>query len=162
MPTLNPRISVTLTPRLDAVIREMSSLTGNSQSAIVAELLAQSLPVFERMVKVLRAAQRASTEAKESVRESIERAQADLERTLDLDFEAGTPGLPDLFERVERIGYRRRPGPAPARSGAAGRAGADPTLLTGGSGTPKKGTKQSKKTASGGSSHRVGKGVLNG
>jgi predicted DNA-binding protein len=66
MPTVNPRLSVTLTPELAAVMDRMSALTGNSKSSLVAELLESSLPVFERMMVVLEAANQLQDQAKEA------------------------------------------------------------------------------------------------
>ena len=56
MTTKNPRLTITLEPALAAQIKRMSELTGNSQSAIISELLDGSAPVFERVIKVLEAA----------------------------------------------------------------------------------------------------------
>ena len=56
MPTQNPRLTVTLTPEVSAVLRELSALAGSSQSAVVGDLLQSSLPVFERMVQAMKAA----------------------------------------------------------------------------------------------------------
>lgn len=57
MPTQNPRISVTLTPEIAALLDRLSVLVGNSKSSMVAELLAEAVPIFERMITVLEAAQ---------------------------------------------------------------------------------------------------------
>ena len=58
MTTINPRITVTLQPQVHAVLRRLSQLTKNSQSSLVGELLAESMPIFERMVEVLDAAEK--------------------------------------------------------------------------------------------------------
>ena len=63
MPAVNPRITITITPELHAVLRRLSELSGQSQSGIVGELLGESVPVFERMVTVLEAAQKLKAEA---------------------------------------------------------------------------------------------------
>ena len=59
MPTLKPRLTITITDDLACQLRELSRLTGNSQSALIADLLAGSWPVFDRMIEVLRAAETA-------------------------------------------------------------------------------------------------------
>ena len=56
MPTSNPRITITLQPAVSAILKRVSDLTGDSQSSVVASLLEQSMPVFERLVQVLEAA----------------------------------------------------------------------------------------------------------
>ena len=57
MATSNPRLTITLEPSTAAQLRRMSELTGNSQSQMVSEILAQSSEVFERMIRVLEAAE---------------------------------------------------------------------------------------------------------
>jgi hypothetical protein len=56
MPTPNPRISITLTPYISSLLEQMSGLSGQSKSAIVADILEQSAPVFERLILLLQAA----------------------------------------------------------------------------------------------------------
>ncbi|GAI87794.1 unnamed protein product, partial [marine sediment metagenome] len=84
MPTLNPRITVTLPPATAAQLRRMSELTGNSQSQMVSELLEQSSDVFDRMICVLEAAEAAQQSAREETAAKLERAQAKVERQLGL------------------------------------------------------------------------------
>lgn len=112
MPAVNPRITITLTPTVHAILKRLSSLTGNSQSAIVSELLQSSHPVFERMVSVLEAADRLKAEGMQApaqVRDSLEAVQANLERQLGLALEES--GLSDrpLLDEVEKV-PRRGPG----------------------------------------------------
>ena len=59
MPAKNPRLTITLQPVLAAQLRRLSELTGNSQSALIAELLEGSEPIFTRMIQVLEAAEQA-------------------------------------------------------------------------------------------------------
>lgn len=126
MPTKNPRISVTLTPELSSILDRLSSLTGDSKSAMVAELLNQSAPVFERMIAVLAAAETLKAQASEgldSIGHGLKRAQERIESQLGLvldDLDAGTRPILDAAEKVTRRGNRARPdGRARApRSGA--------------------------------------------
>lgn len=123
MPTLNPRITITLRPEVAAVMRRLSVLTGNSQSSMVGELLAESLPVFERMAKVLEAAAQAREQAMQApaeVSRNLERAQNRIEAQLGLvldDFDEVVRPLLRDSEKVQRRGTRtaaRRPVPAAA------------------------------------------------
>ena len=128
MPAKSPRITVTLTPAVAAALRTMSELAGNSQSAIVGEILEQSTPMFERVVKVLQAAKRlkeSSNREREriasSIADDLEVAQARLEAQLglqleDLDRTAGD--LADQAEKVERRGVGERAERAPRRPAA--------------------------------------------
>lgn len=105
MPTPNPRISITLKPSLAAVLKELSALAGNSQSAIVAELLETSQPVFEKMVMVLRASATVREAAKDEMRQGLERAQGRLEEQLGLisdEFDAVTRPVLEAAERIDR------------------------------------------------------------
>lgn len=85
MPTVNPRITITLTPAVSTVLKEMSRLTGNSQSAFVGELLEHSCSIFERMVQVLKAAERVKTQVNEDIVSSLEGVQLRLEKQLGND-----------------------------------------------------------------------------
>lgn len=171
MATTNPRITITLTPELHAVLRRLSSLTSNSQSAIVAELLTSSLPVFGRMCSVLEAASKLKEQglnAPQAVRDSLERAQEKLEQQLNLALETMEEGGRPLLEQAEKVG-RRSGGAGGARSagGAAApnRRPSTPVPVTRGSGTPKsrvgiaKATQQRKDQQP---PKKAGKGVRNG
>jgi hypothetical protein len=93
----------------------MAELAGNSQAAIVGELLEASLPVFERMVRVLEAA--AAVKARtaeeraamaESIVSDLDHVQARLEGQLGLqldDLDRRAESLHGMAERSER---RRR------------------------------------------------------
>lgn len=146
MPTLNPRISITLTPAVAAVLRELSALAGNSQSAIVGELLETSLPVFERVVTALRAASQIQESAKVEIAAGLERAQHRIEAQMGLLLSEIDETNRPLLEAAERVTRRGAGGAAPgaraARPDAAPKAPSGlttPVSLTGGSGHPKTG-----------------------
>ena len=138
MPAANPRITITLKPSVHALLRRLSELTGNSQSSMVGELLEQSAPVFERMVRVMEAAAEAHDMAKQEMAGGLERAQAKLEKQLGLALETMDEGFRPILEEAEKVKRRAAGagGPrlrgAPRRSAAAG--GLTPVPLTGGSG----------------------------
>jgi hypothetical protein len=143
MATKNPRITITLTPELHAVLRRLSELTENSQSGIVGELLLSSLPIFERMCSVLEAAQKLKEQglnAPQAVRDSLDRAQAKLEGQMNLVLDAFNEGGRPLLEHAEKVG-RRKGGAGGARSAggpdSAVRRSPTPVPVTRGSGTPK-------------------------
>ena len=118
MPTLNPRITVTLQPQVHAILKRLSELTKNSQSALIAELLESSLPIFERMVEVLAAADELRAQgmkATDEVKESLERAQGRIESQLGLVLEDFDHGNRPILHAAERV--RRRTGGV-ARSAA--------------------------------------------
>jgi hypothetical protein len=125
MPATNPRLTITLSPQVAAVLRHLSEITGNSQSSMIAELLHESLPIFERMAKVMEAAKAAQTALSSEMASSLERAQTQIEAQLGLVLEQFDEGAAPILELAESI-KRRRP-----------RGLSTPVPVTRGSGTPK-------------------------
>jgi hypothetical protein len=125
MPATNPRLTITMQPSLAVVLRRLSQLTGNSQSALIGDLLMQSLPIFERMATVLEAAGKLKDQGHsmpKEIGESLDRAQERMETQLGLllgDMDVGVRPLLDQAEKVQRRGARAT---APAGGGAPGRA----------------------------------------
>lgn len=119
MPTANPRITITLTPAVHALLKRMSTLTGNSQSAIVAELLETSQPVLQRVVTVLEAAHLAQANVGEKVKDSLAVAQAKLERQLGLALETMDEGARPLIDHAEAVKRRRAGAGGTRRAGGA-------------------------------------------
>src|SRR5450830_1718998 len=109
MPAKNPRLTITLQPVIAAQLRRLSELTGNSQSALIAELLDGTSPVFDRVIRVLEAAQQAQNSIKGSLAHSLDDAQTKVEQqlglVLDLFDDATLPLLADL-ETVKRRSRR--------------------------------------------------------
>jgi hypothetical protein len=131
MPTKNPRIAVTLKPSSALVLRTMAKLSKRSQSAIVSDMIEQGMPIFQRVVRVLQAAQEAQRGASRRVVDGLSAAQDHIERQLglmeqDLDTRTG-----DLLGGLETI-HRKSAG----RPGSRGAAAGSPPLLTGGVDTP--------------------------
>lgn len=128
MPTANPRLTITLEPALAAQLRRLSVLTGNSQSKLIAELLEGSTQVFDRLIRVLEAAEAAKESIKSSTVKDLEVAQAKIEAQLGLALEAMDEGARPLLEEAEAIKRRRsaprkRPG-GPAERGVPAAGGA--------------------------------------
>ncbi len=119
MPAKNPRLTITLQPTLAAQLRKLSELTGNSQSALIGELLEGSGPVFDRMIQVMEAAKTAKEAMRGRIAGDIEQAQARLEEGLGMaleGFDQWTGSLLDEAEAVTRRGVGKR---SAARPGAA-------------------------------------------
>jgi hypothetical protein len=124
MPALNPRVSVTLTPELAAVLRELSVLCGNSQSALIAGLLEQSAPVLTRMVTVLQAAATIQHEASAEIARGLRDAHTAVEKQFALSLDGIDDGVRPILAAAEKV--RRRAGrgegggasaPRPAQTG---------------------------------------------
>lgn len=146
MPTQNPRLSITLTPEVAAVLRELAELTGNSQSATVGELLQMSLPVFERVAAGIRAAKEIQASARAEIAEGLERAQARVEEQLGIAMADLDEGFRPSLEQAEKV--RRRAGRQTGVAGAGpARLPADPRPVTRGSGAHGGAGKTRKKAA---------------
>lgn len=121
MPTKNPRLSVTLTPELSAVLDRLSVLADNSKSSLVAELLAEAVPIFERMITVLEAAHTLKAQASGGMAEigaGLARAQARMETQLGLCLDDLDEGVRPILEQAEKVARRGARGGAVARTRA--------------------------------------------
>lgn len=107
MATKNPRLTITLQPALAAQLRRLSELTGNSQSALISELLDGSGPVFDRLIKVLEAAEAAKDSMKGGVARDMRDAQERVEQQLGLMLDFGEGMATDLVDKAESIRRRR-------------------------------------------------------
>lgn len=109
MPAVNPRITITLKPQMHAALQRMSALAGNSMSSIVGELLEQSQPVFDRMVRLLEAAAKIKDSAQDErdrIAQSLEDAQQNLERQLGLSLEWMDERSAPILEAAEKLDRR--------------------------------------------------------
>lgn len=108
MPAINPRITITLKPEVHDVLKRLSSLTGNSQSSMVSDILTESLPVFENMVQVLVAAEKVRSEALKSqqqIAQGLKLAHGRIERQLGLsmmDLEESFQSILEAAAEVDR------------------------------------------------------------
>jgi hypothetical protein len=171
MPTQNPRLTITLSPPLDAAVRRLSELTGQSKSSLIVELLDQARPVLERMAEVITVAKTATEDAKARMRSNLDEAQSKLEEHLGLVNDLWDQQTADLLGEVEQVQRRRRKGTSSTATdgredGGRGRAGASrrhvekpaqPPHVTRGSGTPVTTPKQKGKSAAKPAPARVGR-----
>ena len=116
MPAKNPRLTITLQPSLAAQLRKLSELTGNSQSALIGDLLEGTGPVFDRMIQVLEAAKSAKESIRGKLADDMEHAQAKMEGALGLVLEGFDEFTGSLLDEAEAVTRRAR------RKGAAGAA----------------------------------------
>ncbi|MNF74320.1 hypothetical protein D3C85_1059950 [compost metagenome] len=78
MPTLKPRVQVTLEPQTHAVIERLAQLQGRTRGAVIAELLDAVAPALARTVALLEAASDAPRQVKEGLRAVVEGVHNDL------------------------------------------------------------------------------------
>jgi hypothetical protein len=106
MPTLNPRITVTLTPEVHAVMRRLATLTGDSQSSIVGELLLNALPVFQRVIATMEAAHAARAGMLGKLSGDLAGAQAEVERQAGLALDTFDDIVRPLLQEAEKVTRR--------------------------------------------------------
>ena len=134
MSTTKPRITITLEPVTALQLKRISELTGNSQSSMVSEVLEQATPVFERLIKILEAAEAAKQSA-EAAQQSVviqsvghlELAQRRVERQLGLVLDDFDDASAPLLAELEEVQRRARKG-APATGKGAARGAASTPL----------------------------------
>lgn len=141
MPAVNPRISVTITPEIDALLSRLSIASGASKSAIIGDLVATSFPVLDRMVTIIEAAATAKAEMHTQAIENLIAAESKFAELLGSSHELfdqvtlpllqESEALDESDAAPERTHGRTRKRP-PARADSAPR----PPLVTRGSGTP--------------------------
>lgn len=78
MPTIKPRVQVTLEPETHAVIERFASLQNRSRGAVIAELLDSIAPSLRRTVALLEAAIAAPESIKDGLRGVVEGLQGEL------------------------------------------------------------------------------------
>lgn len=128
MPAKNPRLTITLQPSLSAQLRRLSELTGNSQSALISELLEGSGPTFDRLIQVLEAAQKAKDALKGGVSREMEDAQQRVEQQLGLVLDHADSVAATLLDEAEKVRRRRsRASGSAARASPARKASTPPS-----------------------------------
>lgn len=149
MPTLNPRLTITLEPTLAAQLRRLSELTGNSQSKLISELLEGSTAIFAKLIRVLEAAEKAKAEVKGRAAANLEEAQGRMETQLQIVMEDFDSYTGSLLAEVEGISRRARKGHGRATASASAAPARAPvaTVLTPPSNRGVRSTANPRKTA---------------
>jgi hypothetical protein len=75
MPTVKPRITITLTGEQHATLHELAEVQGVSMSSIVVDLVDTTLPVLQRLALVLRNASQAPQAVLDGLRATLESAE---------------------------------------------------------------------------------------
>ncbi|MBE7504653.1 MAG: ribbon-helix-helix protein, CopG family [Verrucomicrobiales bacterium] len=140
MPTSNPRVNVTLSPKLDALVADLARHQRISKSQVLRELLDAAEPALQRAVILMDAASKAMPEVRAGLSRSLEGAQAEAEGILSGLLSELDTATVDLVDRAEAVKGRR-----PSRASGARKAGASvpstPVPVTRGSGGGKTRTK---------------------
>lgn len=117
MPTLNPRVNVTLSPSLDALVSHMARLQRSSKSQVLRELLEAAEPALQRAVALMDAASKASAELHGKLAKSLEDAQERAEDGIAVMLSRMDRMTDDLVTQAEAV-RGRRPARALAHSPA--------------------------------------------
>jgi len=78
MPTLKPRVNVTLEPQTYVVIERLAAIQGRSRGSVISDLLDSIAPVMAKTVSLLEAAALAPQQVKDGLRSVVEGVHADL------------------------------------------------------------------------------------
>lgn len=144
MPTVNPRVNVTLSPSSDILVTRLAELQKVSKSQVLRDLLDAAEPALQRVATLMEAAARSRGEVLDGLAKGLQRAQDHIEgavgaHLVHLEAVAGA----DLVARAQAV-RGRRPGQHAQRaarassSPAASQGGSTPVPVTRGSGGPRK------------------------
>lgn len=78
MPTLKPRVQVTLEPQTHAVIERLALLQGRTRGSVIAEFLDSIAPSLTRTVALIEAAMEAPNDVKRGLRAMVEGVHQEL------------------------------------------------------------------------------------
>lgn len=115
MPTVNPRVQVTLSPSLDALVKRMALCTRSSKSQVLRELLEAAEPALQRAATLMEAASTAAAEARARLARNLSKSQDLVEDQLAMNLARLDRMTDDLVSQAEAI-KARRPGRGGARS----------------------------------------------
>lgn len=89
MPTIKPRIKLTLEPHRYDLIKRLAAAQGVSMASVVTDIMDEVYPVLERVCIVLEAAKQAQETGKQGLRDAVAQAEADL--------------VPFLYQAVDQL-----------------------------------------------------------
>ena len=119
MPTVNPRVNVTLSPSLDSLVSRLADLERVSKSMVLRELLEAAEPSLLQAVALMEAAKGAGADAREKMAASMQKTIDDVHVLRDLSFEIAASRTRDIVAEAQAIRVRR-PSRPPRVSGVAG------------------------------------------
>lgn len=119
MPTLNPRVNVTLSPSLDTLISSLAEFQRVSKAAVLRELLEAAEPSLRQVVALMQAAKVASAAARGNLVRDLEQGLRAAESVQDQIMQLAANHTRDIVSEAETIRGRR---PARAVRSTDGRA----------------------------------------
>lgn len=137
MTTLNPRINVTLSPSLDALVAQLAGFERISKSMVLRELLEAAEPALRQAIALMEAAKGASVQARKNLASDLEAGIKAGEGTSHLMLQNLAHHTQDMVTQAESIRGRR---PSRSKAKLPGVASATKRPITGrGSGLVPKG-----------------------
>ncbi len=109
MPTLNPRINVTLSPAIDGLVAKLSELQGISKSQLIREMLEAAEPTFRKALAIMAAAHKVRDETRTEIADSLERSLSLATAGLEHDLHLIASHSRDLVDEAEKVQGRGRP-----------------------------------------------------
>jgi len=136
MPTVNPRVNVTLSPSLDQLVTRLAGLQRVSKSQVLRELLEAAEPALQRAVTLMAAAASASADVKRGLAQALQAGMSTIEDQLEHELATRDSYGPDLVVVAEgvRPGRRRTSQAEGAKATGALKLAETPVSLTGGLG----------------------------
>jgi hypothetical protein len=111
MPTLNPRVNVTLSPSLDSLVARLAELERVSKSQVLRELLETAEPALSHAVALMEAAQGASAKARSNLAKDLHSGIKAVEGTSELMLQNFAHHTRDMVTEAEAIRGRRPAAP---------------------------------------------------
>lgn len=134
MPTMKPRVSITLDPSVLEAVDRFCEVFGEKRATVLADLIQTAVPQMNRAAHLMEIAKASPDRMKARFRDDLARATSDVLG----DMEGANQALDAFLEQMQgELDLDLRRGGAKAREGTASprrrTRSADPHLLTGGS-----------------------------
>jgi len=107
MPTINPRVNVTLSPSLDALVSQMAGLERVSKSSVLRELLEAVEPSLRQAVALMEAAKGASSNARKNIVRDMDNSVKAAQAVQGLMLSVAANHTRDMVAEAEAIRGRR-------------------------------------------------------
>lgn len=107
MPTVNPRINVTLSPSMDQLVTRLAALERVSKATILRELLETAEPALAHAAALMEAADNAGAKARENVAKDMQSAVKAVEGATELALQNMAFHAKDLVSEAQSVKGRR-------------------------------------------------------
>lgn len=109
MPTVNPRVNVTLSPSLDSLVTRLAAFERVSKSMVLRELLEAAEPSLRSAVALMEAAKGASVKARTELVRDLEHGVQAAKSVQHLALSVAANHTRDMVSEAEAIRGRRPP-----------------------------------------------------